>query len=61
MLSSCKFLSASVSCLEDLKDTAARGMKNRFMEMEIAMKRAIPFHIIIGLFCVIVISLVLPL
>ncbi len=28
-----------------------------FVEMEIAMKRAIPFHIIITLFCVIVMSL----
>ena len=27
-----------------------------FVEMEIAMKRAIPFHIIIALFCVIVMS-----
>ena len=33
--------------MEDMEDTAASGVMNRFMEMEIAMKRAILFHMLI--------------
>ena len=33
--------------MKDLEDTAASGVMNRFMEMEITMKRAILFHMLI--------------
>jgi hypothetical protein len=40
-------LLASVACAEDTEDTTVGSLSNRFMEMEITMKRAILFHMLI--------------